>query len=309
MVTMPTVLVTGGQGFVGQHLVKALLDRGYSVIEYNREGGEVSPRALSQHQVIRAELSDWARLTQVLSSVDVDAIIHTAGQSHPAVSLQAPLGTVAANIDGTMTILEAARLARVRRVVLMSSECAYGVCPESVVDESHGLTPTTPYGVTKAAMDLMASVYTARFTMDVISLRISQVYGPGQRLPEDVHDMLRSAIDERPYRLASGRDQKVQLVHVHDVVQGLIKATQVGAHRSIVYNITGGEQVTLGQLASMVRTLVPTAVIDMGAGLLDYDQQGLFSLKRAQEELGYSPRVPLVEGLASYYQWLTEHEF
>ncbi|PSR22501.1 MAG: hypothetical protein C7B45_06685 [Sulfobacillus acidophilus] len=309
MVKAPTVLVTGGQGFVGRHLVAALLDQGYGVIEYNREGGEVRRGAEYHHQVIRGELSDWARFLEVLSNVDVDAIIHTAGQSHPAVSLDAPLGTVVANIDGTMAVLEAARQNHVRRVVLMSSECAYGVCLEPEVDESHPLAPTTPYGVTKATIDLMAHVYRTRYAVDVMSLRISQVYGPGQRLPEDVHDMLRCAIDRRPYRLSSGRDQKVQLVHVQDVVQGLIKAAQIGVHRSTVYNITGGEQVTLGDLAQMVRALVPDAVMELGEGLLGYDRQGLFSLRRAHEELGYVPQVSLEQGLASYHHWLTEHEF
>ncbi len=308
MVSPRSVFVTGGGGFIGRHLVRRLLREGYGVTEYNRDASGMTPTAPG-HAIYSGELLDFSRLRSVMARHPVDAIIHTAGQSHPAVSLDAPLGTVSANLDSTMALLECAREARISRVILMSSECAYGVCEEDSVEETHALHPTTPYGVTKAALDMMADVYIQRYGLDILTLRISQVYGPEQRMPEDVHDLLRSVLDGQSYSLPHGSEQLLQLIYVEDVVQAIHCALTAAAHPSTTYNVTGGIQISLGEVAEIVRGLLPTSQITLGSGTLGYDRQGLFALDRAQRELGYVPQWSVAKGIEQYLRWLQSHKY
>lgn len=300
------VLVTGGQGFIGQHLVTRLQSEDFSVVEYNRDAEETHQ---PHHHCIRGDLRDGARLTTVLKEYAVDVVVHTAGQSHPTISLSDPWGTMEANVMGTTTLLEACRVSPIRRLILFSSECAYGECLEKVVEESHPLHPTTPYGVSKATVDWLAQVYRQQWGLDVMSLRVSQVYGPGQRLREDIQEILRAAVLGRPLVLERGADQVVQLVYVGDVVEAVMRAIGVSSHQETVYHVTGGTQVTLGEVVALVKQLLDDVNITIGPGDLGYDRQGLFSLARAQEELGYQPSVDLTQGIVEYLEWLRTHQY
>ena len=122
---MGLVLITGGLGFAGRHIVRALAASGYKVISYNRDYSESDD---AEHVIaVQGELFDIPRLVRVMQEHAVEAVIHTAAMSHPTLSLDFPLATFAANVDGTLGVLEAARLAGVRRIVNFSSETVYGL--------------------------------------------------------------------------------------------------------------------------------------------------------------------------------------
>ena len=124
-----TTLVTGGRGYVGRHLVDQLLADGGKVVSYNRDYPVDDRDGLT---VVQGELFDIPRLTETLSSYSIDRIIHTAGQSHPGVSIDLPWTTFKANAEGTLAVYEAARATGVRRIVNFSSECAVGTVPIDV---------------------------------------------------------------------------------------------------------------------------------------------------------------------------------
>jgi nucleoside-diphosphate-sugar epimerase len=257
---------------------------------------------------VLGELGDIPRLLSVINKHDVDRIVHTAAQSHPDVSLEMPLATVEANVTGTCCVLEAARLSCIRRVVVFSSECAYGNTPPGTVPESTPLQPRTPYGVTKAATEMLGRSYNECFDMDVIALRVAEIYGPGQAMPHVVRDAIKAAVQGEAFHLPHGRDQKLQLVHVSDVAQATLAACFVGAHAGPAYNIAGGIQPTLGEVLGLLAELVPGAPFDVGPGEIGGDRQGLFEIEAARRDLGYEPQVALREGLSGYVDWLREHE-
>jgi UDP-glucose 4-epimerase len=295
-----SVLVTGGTGFLGRYIVHALVTQGETVVSYNRDFS-VSDRP--KVVAVQGELFDIPKLARTLAEHRINRIIHTAAQSHPEISIDLPVTTFAANVDGTLGVFEAARMSpSTRRIVNISSECAYGhQDEESVVRESACPLPNTPYGVTKVAGELLGRVYSSLYDIDVVSLRVSEIYGPGLKMPEVLKDMLCAAMQDVPFRLAEGASHRFQFVHVTDVARAAILASSKLALPQYVYNITGGEQLTLHQLADIIRRNYPNASIDLGSGHLSgWDRQGPFDITAAQRDFGYQPGVSIADGIASY---------
>ena len=301
-----SILVTGGSGFIGRYIVEDLVARAIPVLSYNRDYAEHENPLVT---CVQGELFDLPVLVRTLCEGDVDAVIHTAAMSHPGISIELPVTTFAANVDGTLKLLEAVRMSPVRRVVNFSSECAYGHQPLSTpVTESATPVPNTPYAVTKVTTEHLGRVYTELYGLRVISLRITEVYGPGLRMPEVLKDMLRAAIDGRPFVLAEGADHPFHFVHARDVARAAVLAATTTTAEQHIYNIAGGSQVTLAQLADLVRERYPAARIDLGPGCwTGWDRQGPWDISAAARDLGYTPTWSLDQGIADYAGWLTEH--
>lgn len=241
------------------------------------------------------------RVVEAMRDHGVTRIVHTAAMSHPGLSVDVPITTFAANVDGTLHLLEAARLAGVRRIVCFSSECAYGNRPERLVTEDCPLEPTTPYGVTKVACELLARVYNTRHGFEITSLRPTEVYGPGNRMPQFLCELIDAALDGIPYRLAAGGEQRFQFVHVEDVARAALLAVEQERLPREAYNVTGGSQITLAEAAAEVVRLVPGADLELGPGLLlELDQQGPFDISAAERDFGWRPEWTLERGILDY---------
>ncbi len=297
----PAVLVTGGLGFIGQYVVERLAESGRVVVSYNRDYAESDdPRV----RMVQGELFDLPRLVRTIQDEGVDRIIHTAAMSHPTVSIDLPITTFAANVDGTLKVFEAARLAGVRRIVNFSSECAYGHC-EGPVSEDAPRRPLTPYGVTKVTTELLADVYNVLYGMDIVSLRITEVWGPRNRMPGPVRDLLRAAIDGSAYELDHGADHCFNLVHARDVARAAVLAADADDPSQPVFNVAGGDYLSFEELSARVREIFPDARIALGPGPVpDRDRQGPYSIEAARRELGYEPEWTLERGLGEYADWL-----
>ena len=304
---MGTVMVTGGRGFVGRYLVDLLVRSGERVISYNRDYAESEDDAVA---VVQGELFDIPRLIRTLQAFEVDRVLHTAAMSHPELSLDLPITTVAANINGTLSVLEAVRFAKVARVVNFSSECAYGDQEAGPVREDARMRPSTPYGVTKVATEMLAGVYTRRYDVDVVSLRITEVYGPGNPMPSILPEMLRAAIQGTPFHLANGGDHRFQFVHAEDVARAAYAAVTATGLTQPVYNISGGRQMTARETADIIREQFPQAELFVGPGHIDtLDQQAPWDLSAAAAELGYRPQWALEDGIRNYADWLSTHPY
>lgn len=297
------ILVTGSLGLVGRDLVGELVDAGNEVVGYNRDysharGGELV--------LVQGELFDIPRLVTAMNDYEVEAVVHTAAMSHPGLSVDMPLTTSIANAHGTVCVFEAARLAHVRIVVNFSSECVYGNLPLGVVvSEGTPTHPSTPYGATKVYGELMGHVYSSLYEVTVTSLRVTEVYGPGLWMPSIISDLVTAALDGVPFRLASGADHPFQFVYVRDVARAATLTLQANRLPQSIYNITGGTQMLLREAAEVVRSVLPSARIELGPGFLPgWDRQGPFDITAARRDLSYSPSWSFEAGLKAYADWV-----
>jgi UDP-glucose 4-epimerase len=302
-----STLVTGGLGFVGRHLVSQLLADGDKVVSYNRDFA-VDPR--DGLTVVQGELFDIPRLTETLRRHSVDRIIHTAGQSHPGVSIELPWTTFKANAEGTLAVYEAARASGVRRIVNFSSECAIGNSdPAVTVDENVTPVPTTPYGVTKVSGELFGAVYNKLYGMEIVSLRVTEVYGPGLWMPSLLGDMIRAGIRGESFQLERGGDHPFQFVYVADVATAAGLAAAAPKPAQDVYHVSGDRHITVAETARLLAGRIPGSRYEIGPGFLpNWDRLGPFDLSATTRDLGYHPAWSLERGLDSQIAWLRAQE-
>ncbi|MFG1929073.1 NAD-dependent epimerase/dehydratase family protein [Mycobacterium sp. NPDC048908] len=302
-----STLVTGGLGFVGRHLVNQLLEDGDKVVSYNRDFAVDTRDGVT---LVQGELSDIPRLTETLRRHSVDRIIHTAGQSHPGVSIDLPWTTFKANAEGTLAVYEAARVTGVHRIVNFSSECALGnLDPATTVDETVTPRPTTPYGVTKVSGELFGVVYNSLYGMEIVSLRVTEVYGPGLWMPSLLGDMIRAGLRGEAFQLEAGGDHPFQFVYVADVATAAGLAAFSSTVSQPVYNVSGGRQVTVAETARLLAGRIPGSRYEIGPGFLpDWDRQGPYDLSATTRDLGYTPAWSLERGLDSQIAWLRSRE-
>lgn len=302
---MDTIMVTSGRGFTGRHITARLTAGGRSVVSYNRDFDSSEDGVV----MVQGELFDVSRLVRVLQQHGIREIVHTAAMSHPTLSLEFPIATFAANVDGTVALLEAARLAGVKRVVNFSSEVVYGAV-DGPVTEDLPIKPSTPYAVTKATTEWLGRVYTDRYGLEVVSLRIAQVYGPGDRMPEVLGDMLKALTRTGAFELVEGRDHGFNFIHARDVALATERALSAhGPFALPAYNVSSAEYWRLGEVVELVRPLFPSGRIQIGPGRVgELDMQGPFDGEAARRDLGYEPEWTLERGLADYAEWLKTHE-
>lgn len=291
-----TVLLTGASGLIGRYVHRMLRERGDKVVAIDRIAGD---------DVLACDLSEVHRLHELGSGAD--AIIHCGAISGPMVARDNPYLIVQSNIVGTANVLELARVKGMRRVVYCSSVSAFGNTPAGLdlVPEDVVLKPTSVYGASKAAGEQLLEGYRQQHGVDSVSLRPGWVYGPGRTTDCAIRTMIEDAQAGRPTSFPFGRDFYRQYVHVQDVADAILLALDAKELPRRSYTINGGTYLTLGDVAAIVRKVLPSARIEMGPGGDPIDDvQARFDLSAAERDLGFRPRIGLEEGIRSYAGWL-----
>ncbi len=291
------VLITGGAGFIGSHLAQAWAERGAHVVVLDslRTGHRENLQAIP-HQFIEASVEDPSAVERAMAGVHY--VHHLAALVSVPESMEKPRLTESINVGGTLNVLEAARAAKVRRVVFASSSAIYGMADRAQHKESDLPAPASPYAITKLTGEHYMRLYSEGFGLPTACLRNFNVYGPRQD-PNSPYAAAIAIFSERvrrnlPLTIYGDGEQTRDFVYIDDVVRANLLAAEKGGG---VYNVACGTRITVNDLArQVIETARSTSTIEYAA-----ERPGDVRHSRGNTDrihaLGWKPRVSLEEGL------------
>jgi len=298
------IMVTGAAGLVGRAVCRQLQARGDEVIAIDRVGGA----GIDGGTVTECDLGNVHRL-HALGGPGLSGVIHCGAYSGPMVARDNPVSMVQVNIVGTANMLELARIHGARRFVFCSSTSAYGNTPPAPVKEDVVMVPASLYAASKVASEQLVAAYAQQYAVDGASLRLSWVYGPHRTTDCMIRTMLTDAMSGRPTRIAFGDDFYRQYIYVEDAAAALLAALDAPSLPRRTYNITGDSRLTLGEVAEIVRRVLPAADIELARGPDPLDEvQERFDISAAAADLGYRPRYDIEAGIRAYADWLLKND-
>jgi len=294
------VLVTGGIGLIGNAVRRRLEDRGDRVRAAARVAGRTAGR-----EVIECDVTEAHGLPAIARRYPIRAIVHCGAFPGPMVSPDHPMQMIRVNIGGTANVGELARILGGIRLVFASTATAYGLTPGGPVREDVAMEPDSMYGASKAASEQILNAYKRQFGVDTVSLRLTWVYGPRRTTACLIRQMLTDALAGRTTRIPYGRDFPRQYIHLDDAADSMIAALDRPNLPQQAYNISGGNWLTLSEVAETVMRAVPGAKGEVAAGDDPGDiRQERFDISAAARDLGYTPKISLEDGVKSYLSWL-----
>ena len=306
---MAYYVVTGGAGFIGSHIVRRLAADGHEVraVDNLATGHAENLNDLREAvKLIEGSVLDAALLRRAFKSAEV--VFHQAALASVQRSVQDPLTTNRVNVEGTLQVLEAARACGVRRVVYASSSSVYGNL--AVLPKREDLTPApeSPYAVSKLVGELYCRNYTRLFSLETVSLRYFNVFGPWQD-PESqyaavVPIFVKALLSGRSPRVFGDGEQSRDFTYVDNVVEANTLAASAPGAAGMAFNVGCGARYTLNELLGALRDIIGADVeatyADERPGDVRHSQA---DISRAQQILGYEPRVGLREGLKRTVAW------
>ncbi len=310
------ILVTGGAGFIGSHLVDRLLQskkNNIVVVDnfdpfYDRkikEKNVAEHLRSSRYKLIELDIAQPDTL-DTLKDYDFDCIVHLAAKAGVRPSIEAPLDYQRVNVSGTMNLLEYARQKGIKQFVSASSSSVYGVNPNTPWRESdHVLKPISPYAATKVATELLGATYSHLHGIRFIGLRFFTVYGPRQRPDLAIHKFVkRIQKGETIDKYGDGSTSR-DYTFVEDIVDGIIGAMTYQVSNYEIFNLGNKDSVTLNQLIEIIENKLgkkakinqmPEQMGDVPVTYADID--------KAREKLEYSPKVSIEEGISRFIDWI-----
>ncbi|MER3479060.1 MAG: epimerase [Meiothermus sp.] len=311
------VLVTGGAGYIGSHLVDWLLAEGWQVTCVDNfdpfydlaiKRRNIAPHLdYSTYRLEEIDIRDVDGLRRL--SGDYDVIVHLAAKASVRPSIEDPIGYQQVNVTGTQNLLELAKEWNVKQFVFASSSSVYGVNPRVPWrEDDHVLMPISPYASTKVSGELLGHVYSHLYGIRFIALRFFTVYGPRQRPDQAIHKFARLIIRGEPVPIYGDGSTRRDYTYIDDVIEGIRQAMDYTGSTYEVINL--GNNQTVG-LLEMVRAL--EKALGKRAQLKNLPPQPgdvpqtWASVEKAHELLGFRPHTPFEAGVDRFVGWLLKH--
>jgi len=307
------ILVTGGAGFIGSHLVEKLLADEHDVVILDDFNDFYDPQIKHANItgfakdviVCHVDLRDGAAVRNLFHREKVDAIAHLAARAGVRPSIQHPQLYYDTNVSGTLHLLEAARVTGVERFVFASSSSVYGASKTVPFSEDQHLTQTlSPYGATKVAGEFLCSTYSQLYQLRVVALRYFTVYGPRQRPDLAIHQFTRRIYDSQPIDQFGDGTTRRDYTYIDDVIQGTMAALEYEGPRYDIFNLGENETIQLKELISAIEDALgkkakvnrlPEQPGDMPLTCAD--------ISKARKLLGYNPTTKFSKGLPRFVKW------
>ena len=321
-------IVTGVAGFIGSHLAAALLARGHRVIGvdnfdpfYDRKLklanlGDFTP---DQFELAELDIRDAQAMGELFDRVQPDGVFHIAALAGVRPSIENPARYVSVNVDGLVSVLEAARASECRRVVFASSSSVYGNNAKVPFAETDPVDePISPYAATKRSGELICHTYSQLYGISIACLRFFTVYGPAQRPDLAISKFMRLIAADKPVPRFGDGSMSRDYTYIDDIIQGVLAADEFlssspssltpqasGLFR--VFNLGGSQPVSLRDMIESTGAVVGNEPRIEQLPMQPGDVQRTYAdLSRSREELGYDPQTPFEEGLRKQWAWLRD---
>ena len=301
------IIVTGGSGFLGSHMIPALESAGHTVLNV-----DIRPAKHVEVETILADIRDAQRMKEVIK--DADAVLHLAGLIEAGESVKFPQTFVDTNISGTVAVLEAMRENNITILLFSSSAAVYGEPQTIPITEDDRTIPINPYGMTKLAMEGLISSYVQAHGFTAVALRYFNLYGPKEHHEPESHAMPRFIkqiyTDQEVTVYGSGEHQR-DYIHVTDIVDAHLKALDYALQNPGAYhyfNLSTEKPSTVLEIASAIESAMQKkAQIKHlperpGDPLMLYANAG-----KAHKQLGWRAQVSLEEGITETVQYFTQY--
>jgi UDP-glucose 4-epimerase len=313
---MKNILVTGGAGFIGSHLVDKLLsERAWRVTVVDDFNNFYAPQVkranVSAHQadaayeLIEADIRDRAALDKIFAGVKFNAIVHLAARAGVRPSLAEPQLYAETNINGTVNLLELAREHEIKQFVFGSSSSVYGInakVPFSEEDEIR--QPISPYAATKAAGELICHTYTHLYRIRCVCLRFFTVYGARQRPDLAIHKFARLIDEGTAIPVFGDGTTRRDYTFINDIIQGVRAAIDYNASDYEVFNLGESRTVELRELIALLeKELGQKALIDRQPVQPGDVPQTFADITKARRLLGYNPQTQIEDGIRKFVEW------
>ncbi len=312
------ILVTGAHGLLGSWLVEALLDRGTTVVTIRRDEPALSTLELiglaGRVDTVRGDIAHEGLVARALAEYEIDGVFHLAAQTLVGTANRSPMSTFETNVRGTWMLLEACRLHGVTRVVVASSDKAYGHHGELPYRETHPLDPRYPYDVSKAAADMLARAYWHTYSLPVAVTRFANLYGGGdlnrsRLIPEAVT----AALAGRAPVVRSDGSPERDFLYVEDAARAYLaiwEALGTGKAAGEAFNAGSGRPHRVGDVVELISRLAGTGVAPdirgKGTPPGEIDRQWV-DYTKLHELTGWQPQIALEDGLRRTIDWYRVH--
>lgn len=305
------IVVTGGAGFIGSHVVRALLHRGETVTIIDNFDNFYDP-AIKQNnitdldcEIAPVDIRDEQEIDQLLKRVRPEVIIHLAARAGVRPSIQNPKLYIETNINGTLNLLEAARTSNCDRFLFASSSSVYGLSKVVPFHEALPLPQTlSPYAATKLAGEQLCGNFSYLYGMKTICLRFFTVYGPAQRPDLAIHRFTDAISRGEPIKQFGDGSTRRDYTYIDDIVQGILDAMTYERKHFDIFNLGENKTTTLSSLIDMIENAagrqaiiehLPEQAGDMPLTCAD--------ISKARRLLGYNPRTSIEVGIPKFVEW------
>jgi nucleoside-diphosphate-sugar epimerase len=306
-------LVTGGGGFVGSHLARALVQKGEKVriIDNSSTGSRLKVKdILNQVEWIDGDIRDLALMKQVCKGVEV--VLHHAAVASVQASIDDPIETDAVNVGGTLNVLTAAKEVGVRRVVFAASAAIYGNNPITPKQEDLLPSPLSPYGLQKLSAEWYCRIWHSIYGLETVALRYFNIYGPRQdpngQYAAVVPRFITAIVDGKSPEIYGDGEQSRDFISIRDIVRANLCAATAPNAPGKTFNIATGQSFTLNLLVDVLREVSGKPITPIYTDPKSGDiRESLADVTAAREILGFTAQMSLRDGLRETYQWFRDN--
>jgi UDP-glucuronate 4-epimerase len=313
---MRSILITGGAGFIGSHLVDRLLSEGdwrISVVDDFNDFYSPSIKrenirehlANERYKLVEADIRNSASLEKAFAETHFDCIVHLAARAGVRPSLKEPRLYVETNVNGTLNMLEMARRHGVKQFVFGSSSSVYGVNEKvPFAEEDPIFNPISPYAATKAAGELICHTYSHLYDMRIVCLRFFTVYGARQRPDLAIHKFAKLISEGKPIPVFGDGSTRRDYTHIDDIIAGVRAAVDYDRTNYEVINLGESRTVELRELIALIENELGTrAEIDRQPPQPGDVPQTFADISKARRLLNYHPQTQIESGIERFIEW------